>query len=174
MRYIVLFLLTLFFALFNTSFITYIGILSVLPDIFLIYVVCIGLLEGKITAGIVGLLGGLFIDTTAGSVLGLYSFVYVVVGIMSGIKLRDFSNENVIRPAIYAAAATVISAILIMLITMISGTHVSFFYCLVRYYLPAVLYNVIIMELVFFLLRHLYNRNFMAQGISDLELLLKK
>jgi len=174
MRYVILFVLTLFFALFNTSFISYISILSVLPDIFLVYVICIGLLDGSITAGIFGALGGLFIDTTAGSVLGMYTLIYLLIGILSGIKIRDLANEDVIKPLVFTSAATLISGILVMLITRIAGTHVLFFYCLVRYYLPAILYNCIILEIVYFFMKRLYGLHVMRQGSSDLDILLKK
>ncbi len=166
-------MLTLFFALFNTSFINYISILSVLPDIFLVFVVCIGLLEGSITAGLTGLIGGLFIDTTAGSVLGMYAFVYLLIGLISGRKVRDLTNETIIKPAIFTAIATLISGIIIMLTIRISGTYVSFFYCLVRYYLPAILYNCIIAEGMYFVLRKLYTLHFMRRFNTDLDILLK-
>lgn len=174
MRYFILFVLTLFFALFNTSFISYMGIMSVLPDIFLVYIVCLGILDGSITAGLAGMLGGLFIDTTAGSVLGMYTFIYLLIGILSGIRLRDFVNENVVKPLVITAAATLISGVLIMLITWISGRSVSFIYCLVRYYLPAILYNCIILELVYFFMRKLYGLHFMEHGRTDLDILLMR
>lgn len=174
MRYVILFVLTLFFALFNTSFVNYLGILSVLPDIFLVYVVCVGLLDGSITAGLVGLIGGLFIDTTAGSVLGMYTFVYLLIGLLCGIKVRELENDNVLKPLVFTAAATLISGVLIMVITKLSGTYIAFFYGFVRYYLPAILYNCIILEVVYFLLRHLYNLHFMKHGRTDLDILLKK
>ena len=80
-------------------------IAGVMPNLFLIYILFIGLFAGKTKGAIYGIAVGLFLDLTVGKLIGLYAVSLGLVGFSTGILDKNFSKDS--RMTIMFMVATV-------------------------------------------------------------------
>ena len=79
--------------LFQTTFLPFISLSGYLPDLFILYLVCIALRQGQIKATLYGFIIGLIQDIVAIKFLGLLALSKTVAGFVLGY----FFNENTVE-----------------------------------------------------------------------------
>ena len=89
----------------QANFFSWFTIAGVMPNLFLIYILFIGLFAGKTKGAIYGIIVGIFIDFTVGNIIGMYAIGLGLVGFSTGILDKNFSKDS--RMTIMFMVATV-------------------------------------------------------------------
>jgi len=81
------------------------------PDLLLVLVVVLGLLEGPRSAMLAGFAGGLLVDLSGDAELGRTALVLVVVGFLAG-QLQDDVSGSPVVPALLAGGLAAVAVVL--------------------------------------------------------------
>lgn len=102
-------ILTFFLIYFlQSNFFNWFNIAGVKANLFIIFVVYIGLFIGRGMGLTLGLLFGLFLDLFAGKVIGIYGVGLALVGLLAGYINTKFSKESRITIMLCVSILTVI------------------------------------------------------------------
>jgi len=95
-KYIKYGIITILLTIFNFSFISFITIFNVMPDIFLIFVAWIAIKEGRLFGIFAGFIIGLYLDFVSGDVMGINALSKTVVGfIAANFHKKDTTKQIV-------------------------------------------------------------------------------
>lgn len=94
--------------IFQSTIFQHIAIMGVIPNTALIIVVCIALLKGEKTGGIVGLCVGLLQDLIFSPTVGVNAFILFFIGYFIGYNENKLYKETLAIPFIFSAIATAI------------------------------------------------------------------
>ena len=129
----------------HTTLTEFTAVLGIVPDIPLLWIVCLAVRRGQIAGTAGGFLIGLTLDLLSGdgAMLGLSAFTMTLAGFVAGY----FYNENKIwqtlggtRLLAITGVAAVVHHLLYFLI-FLQGTQISWWATLLRYSLPSALYT---------------------------------
>lgn len=112
------------------------------PDALMVVVVSAGVLLGSVKGGLLGVGIGLFMDVLFGKYVGLSAIAYMVTGAAGGLFYQKFYADNVIVPAVVAAAGVLFKEHVMMLAVRISGGAFQYAHALGTYVLPCMLLTV--------------------------------
>ena len=101
-----------------------IPIMNVLPDLALCIVVFSAYVNGTMTGQVSGFFSGLLIDFLSGSPLGMNSLVRTLIGALTGIFKGAFFLDLILMPIILCAAATMLKALIVLILHLIMGPSV--------------------------------------------------
>ena len=136
----------------QTTLLQHIKLASVAPNLLMIITVSIGYMRGRTEGLLVGFFCGLMFDMMYGSVIGLYAFIYMTVGFLTGYCQKIYFTDNVILPiGLVFCSETVYGLYYYIVEFLLRGrTNIGFF--LVKVIIPEVIYTTV---LAVFLLRFL-------------------
>jgi len=97
----------LFIYFFQVNFFSWFTIAGVKPNLFVIYVVVIGLFSNKKIGVIFAIIFGLFIDIICGRILGMSSCLLVATMFVSGFMYKNFTNDTKITMVLILALSTI-------------------------------------------------------------------
>lgn len=92
----------------QANFFTWFTIAGVKPNLFIIYILFIGLFAGKKLGLILGIIFGLFIDIVIGRQIGISCVMFGIIGLLGEYLDKNFSKESRITIMIMIAGSTVI------------------------------------------------------------------
>lgn len=92
----------------QANFFNWFTIASVKPNLFIIYILFIGLFAGKKLGLILGIIFGFFIDVVIGRQIGISGIMYGIIGLMGEYLDKNFSKESRITIMIMIACSTII------------------------------------------------------------------
>lgn len=101
-----------FFAVFlclyflQANFFTWFTISDVMPNIFVIFMLFIGLFAGKKVGAFCGILFGIILDFCIGKSIFMYAIMLMVVGFLGGILDKNFSKDSRITIMLMVAGMT--------------------------------------------------------------------
>ena len=101
---IIYFLQENFFSWFNIS--------GIMPNLFVIYILFLGLFLGKIYGVSFGIIFGLLLDFFVGKRLGINAITYGAIGLLGGLLTKNFSKDSRLTIMLIAAGATFVFEIL--------------------------------------------------------------
>jgi len=108
----------------QSTLIARISLLNVIPDIALCIVVFSAYVNGTMTGQISGFFSGLFLDFISAAPLGLNCLVRTVIGALTGIFKGAFFLDVFFLPVILCALATLLKALVILIIHLFMGSAV--------------------------------------------------
>lgn len=82
-------------------------IAGIMPNVFVIYILFIGLFAHKIMGPVYGIICGIFLDFFLGKKIGINSIMLGAVGIMGIVFDRNFSKENRITLMVMVLISTI-------------------------------------------------------------------
>lgn len=88
------------------NFFNWFTIAGVMPNIFVIYILFIGLFSGRNKGTAYGLIIGLMLDILVGNKMGIYTITLGAVGLTAGIFAKNFSKDSKITIMIMVAGLT--------------------------------------------------------------------
>ncbi len=100
MAFVIYFLQSDFFSWFNIS--------GVMPNLFVIFVLFIGLFANKTMGAIYGMAVGLILDFAIGSKVGIYAVGLGLIGFLAGALDKNFSKDSRITIMVMVFVATVV------------------------------------------------------------------
>lgn len=113
---IIIFLIIYFL---QVNFFTWFNIAGIMPNLFVLFIMMIGLFLKKDFGFFFGIIFGLFLDIFAGAKMGTYSIAMGVVGLISGILDKNFSKDNRITVMLMSAVLTLTFEIIVYALNLI-------------------------------------------------------
>lgn len=98
------------------NFFDWFTIAGVMPNIFVIYVLFIGLFSGRNKGIVYGIMIGLMLDIVVGNRMGIYMFALAGVGLAAGSFAKNFSKDSRITIMIMVAGLTFAYEIVVYLL----------------------------------------------------------
>ena len=92
----------------QTNFFNWFTIAGIMPNIFVIFVLFIGLFGNKAMGTIYGLVVGLFIDCLVGTTMGINCIGLGLIGFLSTIFDKNFSKDSRMTIMVMSVASTII------------------------------------------------------------------
>ena len=158
-RYLIYAFIILMAHLFQNTICIFPQIASVRPILLISVAVCVSMFEGEIVGAGAGLLAGALWDTVTVTADGYNAFYLMVSCSVCGVLLRIFMRNNIITYTIMNSGITFVYIITYIVFFIsargIDGAVPMFF----RYYLPMIIYTLLLTPLWYFLIRAIY-RNF--------------
>ena len=116
---IILVLLAIIIYFLQLNFFSWFTIAGVMPNMFIILVLFIGLFTNKNLGTIYGISIGLIIDLLTNQRIGITAIVLGIVGLLAGIFDKNFSKDNRITIMFIVAATTIATESIIYFLTYI-------------------------------------------------------
>ena len=120
----------------------YLELASVRPNLMLIVTAAFGFLRGPKTGMWIGFFSGLFMDIQFGSVLGLYAWIYLLIGSVNGIIGERYFEEDVKLPLLLIAGSEFVYGLVIYFLMFLLRSEFDFFYYLMHVIIPELIYTV--------------------------------
>lgn len=147
----VILLILIFFVIYflQSNFFTWFTIGGVQPNLFVIYILIIGLFAGKKIGIVLGIIFGFYIDVIMGRQIGISGIMLGVVGLLGEYLDKSFSKESRLTIMLMMAGSTIIYEVgcyIFNIITLgVSVEIISF----IKILLIEVLYNLIIAIIIY-------------------------
>ena len=119
-------------------------IASVSPNLILILIASIGFMRGKNEGMLVGVICGLFVDIYFSPVLGLYTFLYMLVGYLNGCFKNEFFPNDIKMPMILIGISTFLFNTVVYFLMFFFRGDFAYFYYLMNIIIPEIVYTLII------------------------------
>lgn len=145
MAFVIYFLQSDFFSWFNIA--------GVMPNLFVIFVLFIGLFANKTMGAIYGMSVGLFLDLTIGSKVGIYAVGLGSIGFLAGALDKNFSKDSRMTIMVMVFVATVVFEIFYYVLNYIFlSTNVEILNFIILLVIE-VIYNLILTIIIYPLLQ---------------------
>lgn len=139
----------LFIIILQTTFLDYIRIFNVKPNIMIIFILCIALLRGQTEGAVIGFITGLTQDIVTGKMIGFYALLGLYLGLVTGIVNRRIYRENYLVVAFFTFVSTVIYEFLVYFFLIYVKHGTDLIYIFKKVILPEAVYNIIASVVVF-------------------------
>ena len=133
----------------QSNFFTWFTIANVKPNLFVIFILCIGLFAGKKLGLIFGITFGFFIDVVIGRQIGISGIMLGLIGLLGEYLDKNFSKESRITIMLMIAASTAIYEIGGYIFNMIALDINVEILQFVRILIIEVIYNLLITIVIY-------------------------
>ena len=133
----------------QANFFSWFTIASIKPNLFIIYILFIGLFAGKKLGLVLGILFGFFIDVVIGRQIGISGIMLGIIGLIGEYLDKNFSKESRITIMIMIACSTIIYEVgcyIFNIITLEMNLEIISF---ARILLIEVIYNLLITIIIY-------------------------
>ena len=143
-------ILTIFIIYFlQSNFFNWFNIAGVMPNVFIIFVLFIGLFTNKTVGTIYGVVIGLILDFLFSQKIGIQAVTLGLVGFLAAIVDKNFSKDSRMTIMLMVLGSTVIVEVLNYLLAyMFLGINVEIFY-FIRTLIIEVIYNIILTIIIY-------------------------
>lgn len=126
-RWLVSFGIVVLMIILQSTWLDYIAIRSVVPDLALLGIVYIAFKSPGLQGQSVGFAAGLLQDGISAGPLGLNAFIKVAVAWLANLLSGKFYIDKLLMPALFGLVATIVKALYLLFLSMIfSGKIVSY------------------------------------------------
>jgi rod shape-determining protein MreD len=139
-------------ALVQVSFLPALRIVGVYPNLPLMIIVAWALLRGTRSAIIWALITGLWLDLLSGRAFGIYTLGLIVAAYLAGLGAQTVYRPTLLLALAMAALVTIVQDSIQLVLIWVSGGTFALSDALFRLMLPEIVYNCVIMLVVFPLL----------------------
>ena len=131
------------------NFFSWFTIAGVMPNLFIIFVLFIGLFSGRNKGIIYGIIIGLILDIAVGNKMGVYMVTLAAVGLAAGIFAKNFSKDSRITIMLMVAGFTVAFEIIVYFLNyFMLNTNLEIFTFLTILIIE-VIYNVLLTIIIY-------------------------
>ena len=150
---LILVLITFIIYFLQSNFFSWFNIAGVAPNLFVIFILFIGLFANKTMGAIYGMTVGIFLDFAIGHKVGIYTISLGIIGFLAGVFDKNFSKDSRMTIMFMVLATTiifeVISYLLNYIFLSINVEIINFIYILVI----EVIFNLILTIIIYPLLQ---------------------
>jgi len=157
-RVILYAILIFIFVTVQVTFLNFIDIFGVKPNLIIILIVSISLLEGRKYGSAVGFFAGLCLDSVAGIALGYQTLIGMLLGILLGNINKRFFKENILVMLICTFISTILYESAIVLMSHTVGLRINYIEMFKSIVLPEAAINSFVGVFIFFLLVVIHRR----------------
>jgi rod shape-determining protein MreD len=148
-RSAVFFLMVLTAVILQSSILARITLFGVAPDLILVVVIVLGLVEGSLTGAISGFGGGLLRDFLLEGPIGLTGLAYLTVGYLVGLVRPYVPEDSVVTPVVAVGLGSVLGTTLFFLFSFLLGAAADPFTRIIKVVLLSSVYNTMLTPFVF-------------------------
>lgn len=150
----VVLILTLFIIYFlQSDFFNWFTIAGIMPNLFIIFVLFVGLFANKTMGTIYGIILGLFLDLTVGTKVGIYAVCLGAIGFMAGAFDKNFSKDSRMTIMSMVLGSTIIFEVVAYIINYIIYTNSVEIWKFIQILVIEIIYNIMITIIVYPLLQ---------------------
>ena len=147
------FIFSLSFLIIETALLSNISFLPVVPDLALLILLYVSFYNGSISGEVNGFFSGLILDFLSISPLGLNSLLRTIIGFIVGC-FKDFINvDTVFFPAVLAAIATFMKALLLVIVSFFFGGKIAVYHFTESIFWIELCMNTVLAPMMFAFLR---------------------
>lgn len=159
-----------FFVLYflQANFFTWFSIAGVQPNLFVIFILFIGLFAGKKLGLILGVIFGLFLDIVIGRQIGISCIMFGIIGIIGEYFDNNFSKESRITIMLMITGSTIIYEVACYIFNIISLSINVEIISFIKILLLEVIYNLIITIVIYPIMQrlgHILEETFKSKNI---------
>ena len=119
------------------------------PNLLLILTMSFGIMRGRREGMLTGFFSGLLYDLFYGSLLGPYTFLYMLIGYQNGMFHKKYLMEDISLPVLIITIDQFIFDLLVYIIGFMLRNRTSFGHYFMHQILPQILYDVLITVLIY-------------------------
>lgn len=116
---IILILILLFIYFLQSNLFSWFNIAGVMPNIFIIFVLFIGLFTNRSLGAIYGMVVGMFIDLVIGTKIGVNSVVLGIIGFLAAVFDKNFSKDSRMTIMLMVLVSTILGEVILYIINYI-------------------------------------------------------
>ena len=151
--YLVFIVLAIIILLAEGSYFSFIFFRSMVPDLLLIFVVCLSFLWGEKKGVILGLICGFLQDLFFGPAIGFFTLAKMAAAYFSGLSSREIYKDQIIGPMLTVFLSTFVHEFAVFfLVGLFWGNRFTFFFALDQVFLPRALYHLVLTIIIYPLL----------------------
>lgn len=159
-----------FFVLYflQANFFTWFSIAGVQPNLFVIFILFIGLFAGKKLGLTLGVIFGLFLDIVIGRQIGISCIMFGIIGIIGEYFDNNFSKESRITIMLMITGSTIIYEVACYIFNIISLSINVEIISFIKILLLEVIYNLIITIVIYPIMQrlgHILEETFKSKNI---------
>lgn len=139
----------------QSNFFTWFTIAGVQPNVFVIFILFIGLFAGKKLGLIFGLLIGFFLDIVIGRQVGISGIVLGLIGLIGEHLDKSFSKESKITIMLMIAGSTIIYEVACYVFSIVTLNINIEMFSFIKILLIEVLYNLLLTIILYPLIQRL-------------------
>jgi rod shape-determining protein MreD len=135
------------------SYLSFVFFRSMVPDLLLIFVVCLAFLWGEKKGIVLGLICGFLQDLFFGPAIGFFTLAKMAAACFSGLSSREIYKDQIIGPMLTVFLSTFVHEFVVFsLVGLFWGNRFSFFFALDQIFLPRALYHLVLTIMIYPLL----------------------
>lgn len=157
-RYISVFLLNIVCFVLQTTVFKKIQLANVGPNFLVIITAASSFMYGRKLGMFSGVLGGLFMDTMYGGVIGVDMLLYAVIGYLNGMANKLYFKEDLFIPLLSIALSDFLYGLMYYACQFLLRGRLDLPYYLLHIIIPEVIYTTIVGGFVYMFMRWLEER----------------
>lgn len=134
---------------FQTGVFTHLALGGIVPNLFIICTVTIGMIRGKKEGCLIGFFCGILMDALFGVYFGMYALVLSVIGYLAGYVQQIFYEEDMTLPIVIIGIADLLYGVAIYLLCFLTRGRMDFIFYFGRIILPETIYTLILAVFVY-------------------------
>ena len=150
-----LIIIAFFIYFLQENFFDWFTIAGVMPNLFIIYILFIGLFSGRNKGTVYGLAVGLMLDIIIGNRMGIYTITLGGVGFIAGVFAKNFSKDSRMTIMLMVAGVTFVYEIIVYLLNYFILDSNLELWVFFRILIIEVIYNIILTIIIYPLLKKL-------------------
>lgn len=133
-------------------------IASVSPNLLVVLVAALGFMNGKREGIFIGFLSGLFVDLYFSPALGLYSFLYMLIGYFNGCFRKEFFPDDIKLPMVMIAISDFMLNIFIYGLMFLFRGDLRFGFYVANIMVPELVYTLVVSILLYLIILKINQR----------------
>ena len=134
---------------FQTGVFTHLALGGIVPNLFIICTVTIGMIRGKKEGCLIGFFCGILMDALFGVYFGMYALVLSVIGYLAVYVQLIFFEEDMTLPIVIIGIADLLYGIAIYLLCFLTRGRMDFIFYFGRIILPETIYTLILAVFIY-------------------------
>ena len=143
--------------LLQTSVFSQFALAGVTPNILICVVSSYGFMKGRKHGIIIGFFTGMLLDLFSGALFGMYSLIYMYIGLLNGFFRKQFFGDDLRLPMILIGTSDLVYGVITYLFLFAIRSQYDFSYYLMNIILPEVVYTLLVSIFVYYIILHLNN-----------------
>lgn len=141
---IILVVIALFIYFLQSNFFNWFNIAGIMPNMFVIYILFIGLFAGTKLGSIYGLALGFILDCAIGTKIGIYTLCLGIIGFLSGIFDKNFSKDSRMTVMLMVLGSTIVFEIIKYILSYFFISTNAEIFSFVKILIIETIYNIIL------------------------------
>ena len=147
----IFFIILIFFIIYflQSNFFTWFNIAGIMPNLFVILIMLIGLFVKKKTGFVFGIIFGLLIDLFIGAKIGINAISLAIVGLAAEILDKNFSKDNRITVMFLTSILTLLAEVIVYVLQVLfCGSNMQILE-FTKVIVIEIIYNAILISIIY-------------------------